>query len=109
MCSLIHPKLSRINIWLGRYRYALNSVVRTTVDSVLMNLRGKAYELYSPLKPTVGPYVEAADKALGRLAANVGALAAEAAAKLTALSKEVPLGGGSTLHDILFGDQQAQV
>lgn len=74
-----------------------------------MGLRAKAAELYSRAEPTVGPYVDQAGKALAQLAANVRSLAAAAADRLTQLSKEVPLGSGGSLHDVLFGSAEEQV
>jgi len=79
------------------------------VEPLLANVRAKTSELYGFLEPTVGPYVKTAGDAIGRLAANGRTLAAEAGEKLRTLSKEVPVGGGTTLHDVLFGDQEAQV
>ena len=94
------------------FRYAPSphrDAVWTAVEPLLASLRAKTSELYGRLEPTVGPYVDQAAAGLGRLAANVRVLAAEAALKLRAFSKEVPVGGGASLHDVIFGDEEAQV
>jgi hypothetical protein len=79
------------------------------VDPLLASLRVKAGDVYGQLEPTIGPAVNAAKAALGRLVDNSRTLATEAGLKLQSVSRDIPVGGGSTLHDLLFGDQQAQV
>ena len=79
------------------------------VEPVLANLRAKVGDLYAKAEPTIGPYVDKAGAAFGRLAANLRSLATEAADKLQKLSKDIPVGSSGSLHDILFGDAEAKV
>jgi hypothetical protein len=83
--------------------------VCAAVAPILSNVRVKAGELYGKVEPTVGPYVDQAGAALGRLAANLRNLAAEATDRLLKLSKDIPVGSSGSLHDILFGDAEAEV
>jgi hypothetical protein len=61
--------------------------VCAAVAPILSNVRVKAGELYGKVEPTVGPYVDQAGAALGRLAANLRNLAAEATDRLLKLAR----------------------